>query len=43
MAEGKRKVHSADFKAKVVLEAVNGVSAINEIAHPSSTSNALMF
>ncbi len=31
MAEGKSKVHSADFKAKVALEAVKGVSTINEI------------
>ena len=27
----KRKVHSADFKAKVALEAVRGVMAVNEI------------
>ena len=33
MAEGKkRKVHSADFKAKVALEAVRGVMTINEVA-----------
>lgn len=32
MAEGKkRKVHSAEFKAKVGLEAVRGVKTINEI------------
>ena len=28
----KRKVHSADFKAKVALEAVRGVMTINEVA-----------
>ena len=33
MAEGKkRKVHAADFKAKVGLEAIRGVKTINEIA-----------
>jgi transposase-like protein len=33
MAEGKkRKVHSADFKSKVALEAVRGVVTINEVA-----------
>lgn len=32
MTTGKRKVHSADFKAKVALEAVKGVSTVNEIA-----------
>ena len=31
MATGKRKVHSADFKAKVALEAVKGVATVNEI------------
>ena len=31
MATGKRKVHSAEFKAKVALEAVKGVSTVNEI------------
>lgn len=33
MAEAKkRKVHSAEFKAKVGLEAVRGVKTVNEIA-----------
>jgi transposase len=33
MSEGKkRKVHSAEFKAKVGLEALKGVKTINEIA-----------
>lgn len=32
MATGKRKFHSADFKAKVALEAVKGVATVNEIA-----------
>jgi transposase len=33
MSEGKkRRVHSAEFKAKVGLEAVRGVKTINEIA-----------
>ena len=39
----KRKVHSAEFKAKVGLEAVRGVKTINEIgqeygAHPVQVS-----
>lgn len=37
MATGKRKVHSADFKAKVALEAVKGVSTVNEIAQRFET------
>jgi transposase-like protein len=33
MSEGKkRRTHSADFKAKIGLEAVRGVKTINEIA-----------
>lgn len=32
MTTGKRKVHSADIKAKVALEAVKGVAKVNEIA-----------
>ncbi|MET3135195.1 transposase-like protein [Oxalobacteraceae bacterium GrIS 1.11] len=28
----KRKVHSAEFKAKIGLEAVRGVKTVNEIA-----------
>ena len=31
MIEKKRKVHSAEFKAKVGLEAVKGLKTINEI------------
>ena len=39
----KRKVHSAEFKAKVGLEAVRGVKTINEISqefgvHPVQVS-----
>ena len=36
MATGKRKVHSAEFKAKVALEAVKGVSTVNEIGQSTS-------
>jgi transposase-like protein len=31
-ATKRRKVHSADFKAKVALEAVRGFMTINEVA-----------
>ena len=31
MSEGKRKVYSGEFKAKVGLEAIRGVRTINEI------------
>jgi len=44
MSERKRKTFSADFKAKVALEAIHGVKTLNEIAqeydvHPVQVSN----
>ena len=47
----KRKVHTAEFKAKVGLEAVRGVKTINEISqefgvhpvHPSSTPKRIFY
>ena len=45
MSERKRKIFSADFKAKVALGAIHGVKTLNEIAqrntmvHPVQVSN----
>lgn len=36
MSEKKRKSFSADFKAKVALEAIHGVKTLNEIAQEYS-------
>jgi len=35
MGEGKRKTYTAEFKAKVGLEAIRGVKAVNEIGQTS--------
>lgn len=39
----KRKVHSAEFKGKVGLEAVRGIKTVNEIAQQDPSSGKDLF